>query len=646
MTIKIQCDCGTKFAFDTPESGSFAPGSIACPGCGADATDTANGVIAASAAPAPVPVPEKKSGLSLTLPASHADAETSGEAAPPVAAPQAMPKRSEQILKQAAEESRLLNRILLGIGLAVVLLVTGWGFYTFKLARPKVVYGFAVGEYEAVATRLLSESELLVGRTHAVQLIDPASGKPVWIRDLTDERTAEAATGTVGSTVDNSWDSGSVELYPVGENVSVLRGRRVTTLNRKDGTVLAQATVPPGSEVSVQGDSLLAVSEVDDLRRQLVRVSLADGTTRTQVFALPTPPKGRRTASMPPPSQPTFVQFADAGASILTLEARLLEQSKAERREAHVDNSGVPGGTLTAGLDIHSAAKEIFKGVGPDGNDSDDTSRFRVTLLRSAEGASGWTNDVSGPPCLFPLSGVDVLVAGQNLWAFDKDGAAKWQAKLSDRIAPPNYQTDRFGSGSEAGSFRIDPSITRYFVERDVGVIAPAFTEIADGIVGVDRSSVALYDATTGEVRWRYGGVGTRRLLRGDDGSFYVCGTTTDPYAKRSGFGREPEPIFSRVDGKTGAQRWSVQGDGSDAAISGKYLYVASTGTSLFAMADAAGKGGDLQEVSAFARIDPKNGHRLWILTRPGGIKRFEAKNRTLLVHLSNRVEVLRYWAF
>jgi hypothetical protein len=41
---------------------------------------------------------------------------------------------------------------------------------------------------------------------------------------------------------------------------------------------------------------------------------------------------------------------------------------------------------------------------------------------------------------------------------------------------------------------------------------------------------------------------------------------------------------------------------------------------------DATGKGGDLRMVSAFAWIDPEN--------------------RPLRVHLSNRVDVFRYWAF
>jgi outer membrane protein assembly factor BamB len=642
MTIKIQCDCGTKFAFDTPESGAFPPGSITCPNCGVDATETANGVVAASAAP--VPVPEKKPGLTLSLPASHAAPEPSAVA--PVAPTPLPPKRSQEILKQVADESRLLNRILLGGGLAIALLIAAWAVYTFKISRPKVVYAFDVKEDETVATRLLSETELLVARPGSVQLVDVNTGAALWSHELPEEKRAETSAGSWSSMFSDS----GVQLHLVGDNIAVLHGGRVTTLNRKDGSKLAEAAVPPGSELSIQGDSLLAVSGMDEFRRQLVRVSLADGVTSTQVFALPQAPKVRRANAAPLPAPPTFVQFANAGASILTLDARLLEQRKTERREARVDNSGVPGGTLTAGQDIQSAAKEIFKGVGPQFDDSEDASLFRVTLRGSAEGAAVWTNDVSGPPCLFPLAGLDALVAGQTLWAFEKSGAVKWQAKLSNRIVPPNYQTDRFGSGED--SLRSDLSRTQFFVAREADTewddvpAAPAFTDLGGEIVGVDRGSVALYDAATGEVRWRYGVVGTRRLLRADDGSFYICGMTMDPYAKHGSLTRVPEPLLIKIDGKTGAEKWIAKGDGSDAAVSGKYVYVASTGASMFAALDAATKGEELQVASAFARVDPKNGRHLWMLTRKGAVQRFEARNRTLLVHLPDRVEVLRYWAF
>src|SRR5688500_10249922 len=46
MTIKILCECETKFAFDIEPINGRMPTSITCPGCGRDATATANQIIA------------------------------------------------------------------------------------------------------------------------------------------------------------------------------------------------------------------------------------------------------------------------------------------------------------------------------------------------------------------------------------------------------------------------------------------------------------------------------------------------------------------------------------------------------------------------------------------------------------------------
>ncbi|MGZ8901564.1 MAG: outer membrane protein assembly factor BamB family protein, partial [Limisphaerales bacterium] len=46
MTIKILCDCGTKFAFDIEPIGGKMPGAVNCPSCSRDATEAANEIIA------------------------------------------------------------------------------------------------------------------------------------------------------------------------------------------------------------------------------------------------------------------------------------------------------------------------------------------------------------------------------------------------------------------------------------------------------------------------------------------------------------------------------------------------------------------------------------------------------------------------
>ena len=59
MEVKVQCPCGTRFAFEVEPVNGRMPVRVKCPGCGADGTDLANEVIrqklAATVVAAPVP---------------------------------------------------------------------------------------------------------------------------------------------------------------------------------------------------------------------------------------------------------------------------------------------------------------------------------------------------------------------------------------------------------------------------------------------------------------------------------------------------------------------------------------------------------------------------------------------------------------
>lgn len=61
IPIKIQCECGQKYAFEIEPVNGQMPSTIACPTCGADGTSTANSIIAqhltSSSPPVRVAVP-------------------------------------------------------------------------------------------------------------------------------------------------------------------------------------------------------------------------------------------------------------------------------------------------------------------------------------------------------------------------------------------------------------------------------------------------------------------------------------------------------------------------------------------------------------------------------------------------------------
>jgi len=63
-TIKVQCGCGQRYAFDVEPSEGFMPFPVACPVCGTDGTPAANEILAqslrseAAGEPAPTAIPQ------------------------------------------------------------------------------------------------------------------------------------------------------------------------------------------------------------------------------------------------------------------------------------------------------------------------------------------------------------------------------------------------------------------------------------------------------------------------------------------------------------------------------------------------------------------------------------------------------------
>ncbi len=90
MELKVECACGTRFAFDVEPVDGKMPFSVNCPACGTDGTETANSIIASSA-PKTSPAMRPKLGIARTpshaSPAPAAAASSPAPAAPTSPAP-------------------------------------------------------------------------------------------------------------------------------------------------------------------------------------------------------------------------------------------------------------------------------------------------------------------------------------------------------------------------------------------------------------------------------------------------------------------------------------------------------------------------------------------------------------------------------
>ena len=89
IAVKIQCNCGQKYAFDVEPAGSFQAGSVTCPVCGADGTSAANSFIAQRITMTAAPSVQAAPTAAIRVGASAPQVATAVRMSPQVVAPTA-----------------------------------------------------------------------------------------------------------------------------------------------------------------------------------------------------------------------------------------------------------------------------------------------------------------------------------------------------------------------------------------------------------------------------------------------------------------------------------------------------------------------------------------------------------------------------
>jgi hypothetical protein len=139
MEIKILCPCGTKFSFDVEPVNFRMPAPVACPACGADATEQANSILReksspsqSTAAPAPPSSPPgpapTPAGLRITRHATPTTQTLSAEGPQPEPPPpRPLPFRPEPTLKEEESTSPLVK----ALATIALLALIGFGLWKF-----------------------------------------------------------------------------------------------------------------------------------------------------------------------------------------------------------------------------------------------------------------------------------------------------------------------------------------------------------------------------------------------------------------------------------------------------------------------------------------------------------------------------------
>jgi hypothetical protein len=144
MEIKVQCGCGTKFAFEVEPKEGRMPCGVSCPNCGADATEAANQVIQQQSGTSGLRLRVAEPGPSSPPPAAPSPPE------PPVRPPAASRKAPAKVPRGKASKFAFLWKV------ALPLLVLG--FILFSVGRKWVNRARTV--VEVMSSEALDETEV------------------------------------------------------------------------------------------------------------------------------------------------------------------------------------------------------------------------------------------------------------------------------------------------------------------------------------------------------------------------------------------------------------------------------------------------------------------------------------------------------
>ncbi|MDB6017890.1 MAG: Pyrrolo-quinoline quinone [Pedosphaera sp.] len=152
VSVKVQCGCGQRYAFDVEPVNGHMPAPVACPACGVDGTAAANEVIAQSlsAEPPPAPAPGIRLRTAAAPPATPPPLPASAAVAPRAPIQRVAPKGKDGWDK---EESGLNKAgTYLGMGVAGLAALLSWG--VFGLQVPTMILCVVVAIFGLVGGAL------------------------------------------------------------------------------------------------------------------------------------------------------------------------------------------------------------------------------------------------------------------------------------------------------------------------------------------------------------------------------------------------------------------------------------------------------------------------------------------------------------
>jgi hypothetical protein len=139
IPVKIQCECGQRYAFDVEPVDGRLPSAVACPVCGADGTAAGNAAIAQSVPAQPMTAASRGAPLRVAV-AAHSDHLGEPAASP---APHRSPRLPGQIERSQAEHEARAK--------------ISWGDPPEEVIKYLMIQGFSAEEASALVKDMFRE---------------------------------------------------------------------------------------------------------------------------------------------------------------------------------------------------------------------------------------------------------------------------------------------------------------------------------------------------------------------------------------------------------------------------------------------------------------------------------------------------------
>jgi len=562
-----------------------------------------------------------------------------------------------------AREYKRVTQVGTALLLALLALFIAYEWYEVSGQKPKLKFSMtATGGDHLQRAQFVSDHELLLVGADKVSVYDFQKDQPVWSKSLASYRQAPTATAPAEQPGDaakpatpdaaatqklaeqmadtEDYFTPNTTVRVVGDGVWVTLGRNIVCVDRATGAEKTKVQVDGRIQEMTFGDNaMIVVSSKGVYDRIFTRIELPSGAQQTEQRSVPEPPRRAATfdPDAPESSDPYVLEeqreFVAAGATVAELDVKLVEKKivtvdtmkPVQQDKKDFDNLQVTQSREYA-EDVMNESRRMKGGAIA----RVDQSRYAVTIQRVfSKDVAPWTDEVTGPPVLFALKTVDVLVAGNVMYVLDKNDQKMWQSTLSYPIAV-QFRSQRNSWEGAARESAAAPCIER-----------------GDTLYFFDQGVLTAFDTKSGTARWRMPSVGISKIQFDDKGMLYVTTTSAGPesiqYSEQVNLADKVEPIILKVDPSNGKILWRVEKLGDECYLSGKYVYFTKTRAPSGLMALTSH--GSAPTTFRLYRFSSRNGQQVWEYDREGHPTSLDFHDNAILFQFPDKVEVLKFLA-